>query len=569
MQRDMEFGQSPQLKGVVIITLPPPDNPSLGKTITAFTLSDPPLDRPHHTRQQLQRQQHQEEEEEEEEPHQLPSPSPPNPALQFSVRKLSLGNPRILLGFLGVSLFVFLLWNFASSSPLVELRRKNDDREPTSFILPLYPKLGSRSLGDLELKLGKFVDFHVNDMKPGGINKLATSVSAFDSSTIFPVRGDVYPNGLYFTHIFVGSPPRRYFLDMDTGSDLTWIQCDAPCTSCAKGPNPLYKPKKGNLVPLKDSLCVEVQRNLKTGYCETCEQCDYEIEYADHSSSMGVLASDDLHLMLANGSLTKLGIMFGCAYDQQGLLLNSLAKTDGILGLSKAKVSLPSQLASQRIINNVLGHCLTSDATGGGYMFLGDDFVPYWGMAWVPMLNSHSPNYHSQIMKISHGSRQLSLGRQDGRTERVVFDTGSSYTYFPKEAYYALVASLKDVSDEGLIQDGSDPTLPVCWRAKFPIRSVIDVKQFFQPLTLQFRSKWWIVSTKFRIPPEGYLIISNKGNVCLGILDGSNVHDGSTIILGDISLRGKLVVYDNVNQKIGWAQSTCVKPQKIKSLPFF
>lgn len=29
---------------------------------------------------------------------------------------------------------------------------------------------------------------------------------------------------------------------------------------------------------------------------------------------------------------------------------------------------------------------------------------------------------------------------------------------------------LKDVSDEGLIQDGSDPTLPVCWRAKFPIR---------------------------------------------------------------------------------------------------
>lgn len=172
-------------------------------------------------------------------------------------------------------------------------------------------------------------------------------------------------------------------------------------------------------------------------------------------------------------------------------------------------------------------------------------------------------------MKISHGSRQLSLGRQDGRTERVVFDTGSSYTYFPKEAYYALVASLKDVSDEGLIQDGSDPTLPVCWRAKFPIRSVIDVKQFFQPLTLQFRSKWWIVSTKFRIPPEGYLIISNKGNVCLGILDGSNVHDGSTIILGDISLRGKLVVYDNVNQKIGWAQSACVKPQKIKSLPFF
>lgn len=79
-----------------------------------------------------------------------------------------------------------------------------------------------------------------------------------------------------------------------------------------------------------------------------------------------------------------------CAYDQQGLLLNTLVKTDGILGLSRAKVSLPSQLADQGIINNVVGHCLTTDVGGGGYMFLGDDLVPQWGMAWVPMLDGHS-----------------------------------------------------------------------------------------------------------------------------------------------------------------------------------
>lgn len=26
----------------------------------------------------------------------------------------------------------------------------------------------------------------------------------------------------------VGQPPRPYFLDVDTGSDLTWLQCDIP-----------------------------------------------------------------------------------------------------------------------------------------------------------------------------------------------------------------------------------------------------------------------------------------------------------------------------------------------------
>lgn len=64
---------------------------------------------------------------------------------------------------------------------------------------------------------------------------------------------------------------------------------------------------------------MEVQRNQKAGYCETCDQCDYEIEYADHSSSMGVLATDNLLLMVANGSLTKLNFIFGY------ILLSSLA----------------------------------------------------------------------------------------------------------------------------------------------------------------------------------------------------------------------------------------------------
>lgn len=79
-----------------------------------------------------------------------------------------------------------------------------------------------------------------------------------------------------------------------------------------------------------------------------------------------------------------------CGYDQQGLLLNTLVKTDGILGLSRAKVSLSSQLASKGIIKNVVGHCLSIDVGGGGYMFLGEDFVPHWGMSWIPMLSSPS-----------------------------------------------------------------------------------------------------------------------------------------------------------------------------------
>ncbi|XP_052180039.1 aspartyl protease APCB1 isoform X1 [Diospyros lotus] len=641
----MESGNSPdspQPVGVVIITLPPADNPSQAKTITAFTLSDLPPLLPLLAEQPKRY-------------HPLPDPSqakiitaftlsdlppPPPPAelpecidplsdpsqaktiTTFTLSDLPLpallpaelpehhhplpdpplpyhsalnpephllrrapflfDNRGVLFGLLGLTLVALILLAFPSSNALFKLHSPNDesDRSPSSFFFPLFLKLGVRKMSqrDIMLKFGRVLRkdsqnllVWFNDgLKYSKNSKLVSTASNFDSTAILPLRGNVYPDGLYFTYVLVGSPPKPYFLDMDTGSDLTWVQCDAPCTSCAKGAHPLYKPTKSKIIPSKDSLCAEVQRNQKTGYCETCLQCDYEIEYADQSSSMGVLARDEFRLMFANGSFMKSNFVFGCAYDQQGLLLNSLGMTDGIVGLSRAKVSLPSQLASQGIINNVVGHCLTTDAGLGGYMFLGDELVPYWKMSWVPMLNSLSTNlYHSEIVKMNYGNKKLSLGGKDDGPRWVVFDSGSSYTYFTKKAYSDLIASLKDISNEGHIQDVSDPTLPICWQAKFPVRSVSEVKQYFKPLTLQLGGKWWFASRRFHIQPEGYLVISKNGNVCLGILDGSKEHDGAAFILGDVSLRGQLVVYDNVRQKIGWARSDCIRPLKLKDLPPF
>lgn len=94
-----------------------------------------------------------------------------------------------------------------------------------------------------------------------------------------------------------------------------------------------------------------------------------------------------------------------------------------------------------------------------------------------------------------------------------------------------------------------------------------DVRQWFKPLNFQLGSKWWILSTQLQIPPEGYLVINAKGNVCLGILNGKQeqVHDGSSFILGDVSLRGSLFVYDNVNKKIGWIRSDCAKPPRFET----
>ncbi|OEL22884.1 hypothetical protein BAE44_0016097 [Dichanthelium oligosanthes] len=39
---------------------------------------------------------------------------------------------------------------------------------------------------------------------------------------------------MYYVAMNIGNLPKPYFLDVDTGSDLTWLQCDTPCISCNK-----------------------------------------------------------------------------------------------------------------------------------------------------------------------------------------------------------------------------------------------------------------------------------------------------------------------------------------------
>jgi len=278
---------------------------------------------------------------------------------------------------------------------LLEAREEGEDHGGRrSFLLLLYPK----------------------PRRGGAAGNLTAATS---TST-----GNVFPTGLYYTTVSIGNPSRDYFLDVDTGSDITWVQCDTPCRSCAKGAHPSYRPAQSNIVPASDPLCGRVQRNPN--------ECNYDINYADRSSSMGAYVRDNMQLISEDGERENIEIVFGCGYDQRGILLDTLENTDGMLGLGSRAISLPTQLASRGIISNVFGHCMTTDPSGGGYLFLGDDYIPRWGMTWVPVRNGPADNTRrSQLQQVNHGDQQLNV---QGKLTQVIFDSGSTYTYFPHEA---------------------------------------------------------------------------------------------------------------------------------------
>ncbi|GAB2287218.1 hypothetical protein Dimus_021600 [Dionaea muscipula] len=370
--------------------------------------------------------------------------------------------------------------------------------------------------------------YHVHRGRPVLSTGISPSISShrIASSVVLPAYGNVYPRGFYYVLVNVGQPPKPYFLDPDTGSDLTWLQCDAPCARCTAAPHPYYRP--GNdLVPCKDPFALHC--NLK----------------------------DIIPLNFTSG-VRHSRLAIGCGYDQ--IPGSSFHQLDGVLGLGKGKASIVSQLHDQGIIKNVMGHCFSGSGRGrgggGGYIFFGDGLFDPSGVVWTPMSRDFSNKKH-----YSPGPAELIYGGKSTRLKNlhVIFDSGSSYTYFASQPYQTLVNRLKkELVGKPLRDAVEDEALPLCWKGREPFKSITDVRGYFKPLALRFEGRArGKAPAQFELPPEAYLIISLQGNACLGILNGTEVGLHNFNLIGDISMQDKTVIYDNEKQMIGWAPTNC------------
>ncbi|KAH0914380.1 hypothetical protein HID58_028826, partial [Brassica napus] len=117
----------------------------------------------------------------------------------------------------------------------------------------------------------------------------------------------------------------------------------------------------------------------------------------------------------------------------------------------------------------------------------------------------------------------------------------------------------KDLKGTALMDTKEDKSLPVCWKDKKPLESLYDVKKYFKTITLRFGSDQK-KGQLFQVPPESYLITTEEGSVCLGILNGAEIG------LDDYNIIG--VIYDNEKQRIGWIPSDCDVLPKFYTLLF-
>ncbi|CAF2151538.1 unnamed protein product, partial [Brassica rapa] len=351
---------------------------------------------------------------------------------------------------------------------------------------------------------------------------------------------DLLLNGYYTTRLWIGTPPQMFALIVDSGSTVTYVPC-SDCEQCGKHQDPKFQPEMS-------STYQPVKCNMDCNCDDDKEQCVYEREYAEHSSSKGVLG-EDLISFGNESQLTPQRAVFGCETVETGDLYSQRA--DGIIGLGQGDLSLVDQLVDKGLISNSFALCYGGMDLGGGSMVLGGFAYPS-DMIFTDSDPDRSPYYNIDLTGIRVAGKQLSLssGVFDGE-HGAVLDSGTTYAYLPDAAFAAFEeAVMREVSPLKQI-DGPDPNFKdTCFHVA-PSNDASGLSKIFPSVEMVFKSgQSWLLS------PENYLFRHSKvhGAYCLGVFPNGKDH---TTLLGGIVVRNTLVVYDRENSKVGFWRTNC------------
>ncbi|KAG2674537.1 hypothetical protein I3843_13G126100 [Carya illinoinensis] len=382
--------------------------------------------------------------------------------------------------------------------------------------------------------------------------------SSSDGVIDFTVQGtyDPYIVGLYFTKVQLGSPPREFYVQIDTGSDVLWVSCSG-CNGCPETSGlqiqlEFFDPgssSTASLVSCTDQRCsVGVQSSDATCSSQN-NQCAYGFQYGDGSGTSGYYVSDLMHFnAIVGGAVTtnsSAPVVFGCSTSQTGDLTKSDRAVDGIFGFGQQEMSVISQLSSRGVTPKVFSHCLRGDDAGGGLLVFGEIVEP--NIVYSPLVPSQ-PHYNLNLQSISVNGQTLSIDPEVFATSSnrgTIVDSGTTLAYLAEEAYSPFVTAITSV-----VSQSAQPVLSKGNQCYLITSSVTDV---FPQVSLNFAGGAAMI-----LRPQDYLLQQNSvGSSAVWCIGLQKIQGQGITILGDLVLRDKIFVYDLAGQRIGWANYDC------------
>ena len=341
----------------------------------------------------------------------------------------------------------------------------------------------------------------------------------------------------YVVTVGLGTPAVSQVLLIDTGSDLSWVQCK-PCnsTTCYPQKDPLFDPSKSSTyapIPCNTDAC----RNLTgDGYGGCCTsggaQCGFAITYGDGSQTRGVYSNETL--ALAPGVAVK-DFHFGCGHDQGG----NNDKYDGLLSLGGAPESLVMQMSS--VYGGAFSYCLPALDSQAGFLALGATSGGGNASSFVftPMIREEKTFYVVKMTGITVGGDWESIDvPPTAFSGGMIIDSGTVVTQLQHTAYSALkVVFRRAMAAYPLVPNGE---LDTCYN--FTGYSSVTVPR----VALTFSGG----ATIDLDVPNGIL-----SDDCLAFRESGP--DDQAGILGNVNQRTMEVLYDVGRGRVGFRAAAC------------
>ncbi|XP_015570839.2 aspartyl protease family protein At5g10770 [Ricinus communis] len=366
------------------------------------------------------------------------------------------------------------------------------------------------------------------------------NIDALDSQ--IPLSSGVRLQTLnYIVTVEIGG--RNMTVIVDTGSDLTWVQCQ-PCRLCYNQQDPLFNPSGSpsyQTILCNSSTCQSLQ--YATGNLGVCGSntptCNYVVNYGDGSYTRGDLGMEQLNL----GTTHVSNFIFGCGRNNKGLF----GGASGLMGLGRSDLSLVSQTSA--IFEGVFSYCLpTTAADASGSLILGGNSSVYKNttpISYTRMIaNPQLPTfYFLNLTGISIGG--VALQAPNYRQSGILIDSGTVITRLPPPVY-------RDLKAEFLKQFSGFPSAPpfsildTC----FNLNGYDEVD--IPTIRMQFEG-----NAELTVDVTGifYFVKTDASQVCLALASLS--FDDEIPIIGNYQQRNQRVIYNTKESKLGFAAEAC------------
>ncbi|KAG1327346.1 aspartyl protease family protein [Cocos nucifera] len=347
-----------------------------------------------------------------------------------------------------------------------------------------------------------------------------------ESQTSLPANlGSAFGSAEYVVTVGYGTPNQDQTVNFDTGSDVSWIQCQ-PCPDCYPQQENYFDPTQSS--SYASIPCSSPECSLSSLHSCSNSTCIYQVQYGDGSMTQGYLSRETLTL---SPSDMVSGFIFGCGQSNEGLF----GKLAGLMGLGRGKLSLVSQTSQK--FGSVFSYCLPPTASSTGYLTFGEP-TPSATISYTPMHTDRTkPTFYIvNLIAISVSGQQLAIQPSVFSSTVFILDSGTVITRLPPSAYQSLRSAFQS-SMMNYPMTGPSGILDTCYDRNANVKPA--------PIALHFEG-----NVTLNLDDSGILFDN-----CLAF--AGNKEDSDLGIIGNVQQRTFEVVYDLAAEKIGFQPNAC------------